>query len=71
MAQRIGHQPPKLVVQVQFLPGAKKANMNKKIVSVVGGHNCTREVEQLAHNLGKMLAKVVDVLVSGGLSGTM
>jgi len=45
--------------------------MNKKIVSVVGGHNCTREVEQLAHNLGKMLAKVVDVLVSGGLSGTM
>ena len=45
--------------------------MQKKIVSVIGGHNCTVEVEQIAHNLGKRLAKVVDILVSGGLSGTM
>ena len=43
----------------------------KKIVSVIGGHECNKEVEQLAHNLGKKLARVVDVLVSGGLSGTM
>jgi len=28
-------------------------------------------VEHLAHDLGRKLAKVVDVLVSGGLSGTM
>jgi len=45
--------------------------MRKKIISVIGGHNCSKEVEQLAQNLGKNLAKVVDYLVSGGLSGTM
>jgi len=45
--------------------------MRKKIVSVIGGRNCTAEVEQLAKNLGKKLAKVVDILVTGGLSGTM
>jgi len=45
--------------------------MRKKVISVIGGHKCNKEVEQLAHNLGKNLAKVVDILVSGGLSGTM
>ena len=45
--------------------------MSKKIVSVVGGRECNAKVEQLAHNLGKKLAKVVEILVSGGLSGTM
>ena len=45
--------------------------MRKKIVSVIGGHSCNKEVEQLAHDLGKKLAKVVDILVCGGLSGTM
>jgi len=45
--------------------------MRKKIVSVIGGHDCTQEVEQIAQNLGKKLAKVVDILVTGGLSGTM
>jgi uncharacterized protein (TIGR00725 family) len=45
--------------------------MQKKIVSVIGGHSCTNEVEQTAHQLGKKLTKVVDILVSGGLSGTM
>ena len=45
--------------------------MQKKIVSVIGGHSCNVEVEQLAYNLGKKLAKVVDILVSGGLGGTM
>ena len=45
--------------------------MQKKIVSVIGGHSCSKEVEQLSHNLGKKLAKVVGILVSGGLSGTM
>ncbi len=43
----------------------------RKVVSVIGGHSCHKEVEQLAHNLGKKLAKVVDILVCGGLSGTM
>ncbi len=43
----------------------------KKIVSVIGGRTCTPEVEQIAQNLGKKLAKVADILVSGGLSGVM
>jgi uncharacterized protein (TIGR00725 family) len=42
-----------------------------RVVSVIGGHECTAKVEQIAQNLGKKLAKVVDILVSGGLSGTM
>jgi len=43
----------------------------KKVVSVIGGGNCNSEVEQLVHNLGKELAEVVDILVTGGLGGTM
>jgi len=45
--------------------------MKKKVVSVIGGHSCTEEVEQLAQNLGKNLAKVADYLISGGLGGVM
>jgi uncharacterized protein (TIGR00725 family) len=45
--------------------------MRKQIVSVIGGHNCTDEVERLAHNLGLKLAKVVSILACGGLSGVM
>jgi uncharacterized protein (TIGR00725 family) len=45
--------------------------MRKKIVGVIGGHNCTEEVEHNAKKLGKKLAKVVDFLVCGGLSGVM
>mgnify|MGYP001767205653 CR=1 FL=1 len=43
----------------------------RKIVSVIGGRSCNKEVEQLAHDLGKKLAKVAETLVSGGLGGTM
>jgi uncharacterized protein (TIGR00725 family) len=45
--------------------------MRKRVVSVIGGHSCTKEVEELAQNLGKKLAKVVDILICGGLSGVM
>ena len=45
--------------------------MRKKVVGVIGGHICSNEVEQLAHNLGKNLAKVVEYLICGGLGGTM
>ena len=45
--------------------------MRKKIVGVIGGHKCTKEVEQLAQNLGQNLAKVVHVLVCGGVGGIM
>ncbi len=43
----------------------------KKIVSVIGGHRCNTEMDDLAQDLGKKLAKVVDILVSGGLGGVM
>jgi hypothetical protein len=45
--------------------------MRKKVVGVIGGHSCTKEVEQLAQNLGKKLAKVAGYLVCGGLGGVM
>lgn len=45
--------------------------MRKRIVSVIGGRVCEPKVEQLAHDLGEKLAKVVSHLVSGGLTGTM
>jgi len=45
--------------------------MRKKMVAVIGGHVCTEEVERIAHDLGIKLTKVVGILVSGGLGGTM
>lgn len=45
--------------------------MRKKVIGVIGGHICNKKVEQLAHKLGIKLAKVVDILVTGGLSGIM
>ncbi|MCX5706932.1 MAG: TIGR00725 family protein [Candidatus Omnitrophica bacterium] len=45
--------------------------MRKRVVGVIGGHDCTKEVEQIAQELGKKLGKVAEILVSGGLSGTM
>ena len=43
----------------------------QKIVAVIGGHSCNKQVERLAYNLGLELAEVVDYLVCGGLSGVM
>ncbi len=45
--------------------------MQKKIVGVIGGRTCSKDVEELAINLGKKLAKVADMVVSGGLGGVM
>jgi len=45
--------------------------MRKKVVSVIGGHSCTPAVEKEAQELGGELAKVVEILVCGGLSGVM
>jgi uncharacterized protein (TIGR00725 family) len=45
--------------------------MREKVVSVIGGHTCTKEVEEIAKDLGKKLSKVVKYLCCGGLSGTM
>jgi uncharacterized protein (TIGR00725 family) len=45
--------------------------MRQTVVGVIGGRVCTSEVEQLAQELGKKLAKVADNLVCGGLGGVM
>lgn len=45
--------------------------MRKKVVAVIGGRSCNKEMEQLAQSLGKSLAKFTDYLVCGGLGGTM
>ena len=45
---------------------------NQKIlISVIGGHETTLEVEELAHNIGKIIAEVGCILVCGGLDGVM
>ena len=41
------------------------------IVAVVGGHSCTKEVEEIFEKLGEKSAKVGAIVVSGGLSGVM
>ncbi len=43
----------------------------KGIVGVVGWHHSTRVVEQNAQKMGRELAKIAEMLVCGGLSGTM
>lgn len=53
------------------IPARRTIIMRKKVVSVIGGHSCDKEVEQIAQELGKKLAKVAGILISGGLSGTM
>lgn len=40
-------------------------------ISVIGGHHISKEVEQLAHDIGAIIAKVGVVLVCGGLDGAM
>jgi uncharacterized protein (TIGR00725 family) len=45
--------------------------MRKRVIAVIGGRNCNKKVEQITKNLGKNLSKVADILISGGLSGTM
>lgn len=45
--------------------------MGRLIVAVIGGHKINKEVEQIAHNLGKNIAKVGATLVCGGLGGVM
>ena len=46
--------------------------MNQKItISVIGGHEMTKAIEELAFRVGEIVAKVGAVLVCGGLDGTM
>ncbi|HRZ39406.1 MAG TPA: TIGR00725 family protein [Candidatus Omnitrophota bacterium] len=46
-------------------------NSKKTTISVIGGHDCTAEVESLAHKVGEIIAKMDCILVCGGLSGVM
>ncbi len=43
----------------------------KITISVIGGHDIDKKVEQLAHDIGKIIAEVGAVLVCGGLDGAM
>lgn len=46
--------------------------MSQKItISVIGGHKINDKVEYIAHELGKIIARVDAVLVCGGLDGVM
>ncbi|PIQ88522.1 MAG: TIGR00725 family protein [Candidatus Omnitrophica bacterium CG11_big_fil_rev_8_21_14_0_20_42_13] len=45
--------------------------MAKIIIAVIGGHECSVKVEQIAHKLGKNIAKVGAILACGGLTGVM
>jgi len=40
-------------------------------ISVVGGHDANKEVEQIAHKIGEIIANMEAILVCGGLSGVM
>lgn len=41
------------------------------IIAVIGGNKCSNKVEQIAHKVGKIVAKVGAILVCGGLFGVM
>lgn len=43
----------------------------KPIIAVCGGHKCTKEVEQIAYEIGRNIAKVGAMLICGGLGGVM
>ncbi len=43
----------------------------KVTISVIGGHKMDRKVEQIAHEVGHIIAQVGGVLVCGGLDGVM
>lgn len=43
----------------------------KFTISVIGGHECNKEVEQLAREVGRIIAEVGAILVCGGLGGVM
>ncbi|MDP8259789.1 MAG: TIGR00725 family protein [Candidatus Gygaella obscura] len=45
--------------------------MKKTIIAVIGGRRCNKKVEQLAHDIGKIVSKVGAVLVCGGMKGVM
>jgi uncharacterized protein (TIGR00725 family) len=63
------------VYQNDSYPGEGEHSNNmcarRIIISVVGGHDIDKEVEQIANSLGKIIARVGAILVCGGLCGAM
>jgi uncharacterized protein (TIGR00725 family) len=45
--------------------------MRKALVAVIGGNDCSPEVEKLAYETGREIAKAGYILVCGGLGGVM
>ena len=45
--------------------------MRKVLISVIGAREISGKVEQLAHKIGKIIAKMECILVCGGLNGVM
>ena len=45
--------------------------MSRITISVIGSHDENIEVGQIAHEIGKIVAKVGAVMICGGLSGVM
>ncbi len=43
----------------------------KVIIAVIGGHDIKLRVERMAHDVGKIVAKVGAILICGGLEGVM
>ncbi|MFA5039862.1 MAG: TIGR00725 family protein [Candidatus Omnitrophota bacterium] len=41
------------------------------LTAIIGGHSCSAEVEQIAKELGKLLAKMGAIVITGGLNGVM
>ncbi len=46
-------------------------NAKKLMVSVIGGHKCDEEATKLAEEVGRIIAEVGAVLLTGGLGGIM
>lgn len=47
------------------------AKKQRVVIAVIGGHDIEPGVEQIAHNIGRIVAKVGAILVCGGLEGVM
>ena len=56
---------------IHSLCTTKPMRQQKITISVIGGHDINSNVEQIAHDIGKFIAKMDCVLVCGGLSGVM
>ncbi len=57
----------------EFSKKSKKRTLNQQkiTISVIGGHNADKKIEQLAQEVGAIIGKSGAVLVCGGLGGVM